>query len=219
MATILITGAQSGLGLALAKVYTQRGDNVIALCRQKSPELEETGAEMFDGIDIRDDTDVSGAAKKIGQRSVDVLINNAGILIDDDIDSLQLFSVREQFEVNALGPLKIALAFRKFLRKGSFLINVSSRMGSIGDNGSGRDYGYRMSKAAQNMLTCTLARDLLREGVIVIAIHPGIVATKMTGHSGALPDEVANDIKNVVDKLTISDSGKFLDRYGAEIPW
>ena len=219
MATILITGAQSGLGLALAKVYTQRGDNVIALCRQKSPELEETGAEMFDGIDIRDDTDVSVAAKQIGQRSVDVLINNAGILIDDDIDSLQLFSIREQFEVNALGPLKIALAFRECLRRGSFLINVSSRMGSIGDNGSGKDYGYRMSKAAQNMLTSNLARDLLRDGVTVIAIHPGIVATKMTGHSGARPDEVADDMKNVIDKLTISDSGKFLDRYGAEIPW
>ena len=219
MATILITGAQSGLGLALAKVYTQRGDNVIALCRQKSPELEETGAEMFDGIDIRDDTDVSVAAKHIGQRSVDVLINNAGILIDDDIDSLQLFNIREQFEVNALGPLKIALAFRECLRRGSFLINVSSRMGSIGDNGSGRDYGYRMSKAAQNMLTSNLARDLLRDGVAVIAIHPGIIATKMTGHSGARPDEVADDMKNVIDKLTISDSGKFLDRYGAEIPW
>ena len=92
-------------------------------------------------------------------------------------------------------------------------------MGSIGDNGSCRDYGYRMSKAAQNMLTSNLARDLLRDGVAVIAIHPGIVATKMTDHSGALPDEVANDMKNVVDKLTISDSGKFLDRYGAEIPW
>ena len=92
-------------------------------------------------------------------------------------------------------------------------------MGSIGDNGSGKDYGYRMSKAAQNMLTSNLARDLLRDGVTVIAIHPGIVATKMTGHSGARPDEVADDMKNVIDKLTISDSGKFLDRYGAEIPW
>ena len=219
MATILITGAQSGLGLALAKVYTQRGDNVIALCRQKSPELEETGTEMFEGVDIRDDTDVSGAAKKIGQRSVDVLINNAGILIDDDIGSLQLINIREQFEVNALGPLKIVLAFRECLRRGSFLINVSSRMGSIGDNRSGRDYGYRMSKAAQNMLTSNLARDLMRDGVTVIAIHPGIVATKMTGHSGARPDEVADDMKNVIDKLSINDSGRFLDRYGAEIPW
>ncbi|MEE2661967.1 MAG: SDR family oxidoreductase [Pseudomonadota bacterium] len=219
MATILITGAQSGLGLALAKVYTQRGDKVIALCLQKSPELEEARTEMFDGIDIRDDADVSVAAKQIGQRSVDVLINNAGILIDDDIGSLQLVNLREQFEVNALGPLKIALAFRECLRKGSFLINVSSRMGSIADNRSGGDYGYRMSKAAQNMLTSNLARDLLRDGVTVVAIHPGIVATKMTGHSGALPNEVADDMKNVIGKLTISDSGKFLDRYGAEIPW
>ncbi len=219
MATIVITGAQSGLGLALANVYTECGNKVIAICRQKSPEIEDIGAEIIDGIDIRNDKDVSGAAKQLGERTIDVLINNAGILVDDDIDNLELKRIREQIEVNTLGPLKFALAFRKFFRRGSTLINVSSRMGSIGDNGSGGDYGYRMSKAAQNMLTSNLARDLLREGVTAIAIHPGIVATKMTGHNGTEPDEVANDMKNVIDKLTISDSGKFLDRYAVEIPW
>ena len=108
---------------------------------------------------------------------LDLLINNAGIMFEDDIDRIDIDAVRLQFEVNTLGPLNVVLALRNRLRAGSRIINISSRLGSIGDNGSGNDYGYRISKAAQNMLTSNLALELGNEGVYVAAIHPGIVAT------------------------------------------
>jgi len=99
------------------------------------------------------------------------------------------------------------------------MINISSRLGSIGDNSSGDDYGYRMSKAAQNMLTSNLAIELGKKGVCVAALHPGIVATGMTGGKGTPADEVARDLKKTIDGLDDDRSGKFLDRFGEEILW
>ena len=155
----------------------------------------------------------------MGDAPIDVLINNAGIMIEDDIDRLDIAAARLQFEVNALGPLNVALAFRRRFHIGSRVINISSRLGSISDNKSGDDYGYRMSKAAQNMLTSNLAIELSKEGICVAAMHPGIVATKMTGNQGTPADEVAGDLKRTIGGLDMARSGSFLDRFGEEIPW
>ena len=219
MAHVLITGGESGLGLALTRAYTDAGDSVAVLCRESSAELDALAPDIHTGVDVTNAAAAYRAAAEMGDTAIDVLINNAGIIIEDDIDRIDIAAVRLQFEVNALGPLSVALAFRKRLRRGSKVVNISSRLGAIGDNGSGDDYGYRMSKAAQNMLTANLAIDLGKEDVLVAALHPGIVATGMTGGQGSPADEVARDLKAVIDGMDASRSGRFLDRTGAEIPW
>jgi NAD(P)-dependent dehydrogenase (short-subunit alcohol dehydrogenase family) len=219
MSRILITGAETGLGLALTRAFVDAGDSVAVLCRESSPELDALAPEIHQGVDVTNAAAIYRAAAEMGDTGIDVLINNAGIMIEDDIDRIDIAAVRLQFEVNALAPLSIALAFRRRLRRGSKVINISSRLGSVGDNTSGDDYGYRMSKAAQNMLTANLAIELGKEDVIVTALHPGIVATGMTAGKGTSADEVAQNLKSVIGGLTADQSGHFLDRNGAPIPW
>ena len=219
MTHTLITGAESGLGLAMTRVFIDAGSTVAALCRESSPALDALAPDIHEGVDVTNAATVYRAAAEMGDKTIDVLINNAGIMIEDHIDRIDIAAVRGQFEVNALGPLSMALAFRKRFRRGSRMVNISSRLGSMEDNDSGEDYGYRMSKAAQNMLTSNLSIDLAKEDVIVVALHPGIVATGMTGGKGTPTDEVARDLKAVIDTLDASQSGQFLDRFGAQIPW
>jgi len=219
MTYTLITGAESGLGLALTRVFIDAGSTVAALCRESSPALDALAPDIHEGVDVTNAAAVYRAAVEMGDKTIDVLINNAGIMIEDHIDRIDIAAVRGQFEVNALGPLSMALAFRKRFRRGSRMVNISSRLGSMEDNDSGEDYGYRMSKAAQNMLTSNLSIDLAKEDVIVVALHPGIVATGMTGGKGTPTDEVARDLKAVIDTLDASQSGQFLDRFGSQIPW
>jgi NAD(P)-dependent dehydrogenase (short-subunit alcohol dehydrogenase family) len=219
LARVVITGGETGLGLSLVRAYTDAGDRVSVLCRASTPELDALGPEIHPGIDITNAAAVYRAAAEMGDVPIDILINNAGIMIDDDIESLDVGSVRLQFEVNALGPLNIALAFRKRLRRNSKLVNISSRLGSVGDNESGGDFGYRMSKAAQNMLTSNLAIDLGEEGIVVVAAHPGIVASNMTGGKGTPSNEVARDLRATIEQLTADATGRFIDRFGKELPW
>jgi NAD(P)-dependent dehydrogenase (short-subunit alcohol dehydrogenase family) len=219
MTHTLITGAESGLGLAMTRVFIDAGSTVAALCRESSPALDALAPDIHEGVDVTNAATVYRAAAEMGDKTIDVLINNAGIMIEDHIDRIDIAAVRGQFEVNALGPLSMALAFRKRFRRGSRMVNISSRLGSMEDNDSGEDYGYRMSKAAQNMLTSNLSIDLAKEDVIVVALHPGIVATGMTGGKGTPTDEVARDLKAVIDTLDASQSGQFLDRFGSQIPW
>ena len=220
MPRVLITGAERGLGLALARAFTDGGWSVAALCREISPEIEALAPEfLFDGIDVSNAAHVRRAAAEMGDASLDALINNAGIMIEDDIDGIDIAAVRRQFEVNALGPLNVVLAFRGRLTRGAKVVQITSRLGSIGDNESGGDYGYRMSKAAQNMLTANLAHDLGSDGIVAVAVHPGIVATAMTEGRGTAADEVARDIFALTGRLGTGDAGRFLDRHGAAIPW
>ena len=219
MATVLITGGERGLGLALARACTDAGHAVAVLCRETGPALDALAPEILSGADVANVASLHRAAAAWGDRGIDILINNAGIMIEDDLERLDIGAVRRQFEVNALGPLNVALAFRKRLRRGGRLANISSLLGSIGDNGSGGDYGYRMSKAAQNMLTANLAIDLAEDGVIVAALHPGIVATGMTGGAGDPADAVARDLLAAIASLTPEMSGGFYDRNGDALPW
>lgn len=219
MARVLITGAETGLGLALTRAFIEAGDSVAVLCRETSAELDALAPEIHQGVDVTNAAAVYLAAAEMGDTAIDVLINNAGIMIEDDIDRIDIAAVRLQFEVNALAPLSVALAFRRRLRKGSKLINISSRLGSIGDNESGDDYGYRMSKAAQNMLTSNLATELGKEDIIVAALHPGIVATGMTNGKGTPANEAAGKLKSVIDGLDGDMSGGFYNGAGDRLPW
>jgi NAD(P)-dependent dehydrogenase (short-subunit alcohol dehydrogenase family) len=220
MATTLITGANRGIGLELAKQYLDRGDHVIAACRSASADLGSTGAEVVSGVDVTTADGVESLRKAVGDRAIDVLINNAGLLTSESLDDLDFDRIRRQFEVNTLGPLRVAAALRPSLRSGSKLAVITSRMGSIADNTSGGRYGYRISKAAVNMAYVSLAQDLKGDGVAVAILHPGFVRTDMTGHQGLIdPPESAAGLIARLDELTMDTTGTFWHTSGEVLPW
>ena len=172
------------------------------------------------GIDVKSDRAVTELAGRLGRARLDVLVLNAGILRDDELDSLDFDSVREQIEVNALGPLRVVHALRKNLGSGAKIALITSRMGSIGDNTSGGSYGYRMSKAALNAAGVSLAHDLRADGIAVAILHPGYVRTDMTAGAGNVePDEAATMLIKRIDELTIKTSGTFWHANGQILPW
>ncbi len=186
MVRAVVTGANRGIGLELVRALKSRGDEVIALCRETSPELAKTGAEIVAGIDVASDGCIPKIAAALSKRSVDLLINNAGVLSSEGLDALDFDAVRRQFEVNTLGPLRVTKALLPNLAKGAKIGIVTSRMGSIADNGSGGYYGYRISKAGVNAAGVSLARDLSGRGISVVLLHPGYVKTGMTGNRGTI---------------------------------
>lgn len=220
MATVLVTGANRGIGLAFARHYAGRGDHVIAACRQSSPALDALGVRVQPGLDVTSDEDVANLAARLRDVRIDVLVLNAGILREDDLDSLDLGDVRAQLEVNALGPLRVAHALRGNLTRGAKIALLTSRMGSIADNSSGGYYGYRMSKAALNAAGVSLARDLAPLGIAVAILHPGFVRTEMTGGAGNLtPDESARLLVERIDALDEKTTGTFWHAAGEVLPW
>jgi NAD(P)-dependent dehydrogenase (short-subunit alcohol dehydrogenase family) len=217
MKTWAITGANRGIGLELTRALVARGDTVLGICRKSSPELAKTGARVIDGVDVARDPEA--VADKIGNVAIDVLVNNAGILEADALDSFDVDALRRQLEVNTLAPLRLTRALLPRIGKGGKVAVVTSRMGSIADNGSGGYYGYRMSKAAVNAAFVSLARDLAPRGIAVAILHPGMVATEMTGQHGIPPEASAKGLIARIDELDASRSGKFFHQNGEELPW
>jgi NAD(P)-dependent dehydrogenase (short-subunit alcohol dehydrogenase family) len=216
----VITGANRGIGLELTRQFKQRGDDVVACCRKASKELAKLDVDLVEGVDMTDDTAVGRLVSSLRGRTVDVLVNCAGILSDETLADLDFDRMRNQFEVNSLGPLRVTAAMRGNLGKGSKVAIITSRMGSIEDNTSGGRYGYRMSKAAVNMAGRSLAHDLKDDGVLVAILHPGFVRTDMTGHQGLIdPPESAAGIIARVDELTLENTGTFWHANGEVIPW
>ena len=220
MSTICITGANRGIGLELARQFKQRGDDVVAACRESSDELAKLDVEVIEGVDVTEDGSVGELAKALGDRTVDVLVNCAGILSDESLSDLDFDRMRRQFEVNSLGPLRVTAALRGNFGKGSKVAIITSRMGSIADNTSGGRYGYRMSKTAVNMAGRSLAQDLREAGVAVVILHPGFVRTEMTGGQGLIdPPESAAGLIARIDELNLETSGSFRHTNGEELPW
>jgi NAD(P)-dependent dehydrogenase (short-subunit alcohol dehydrogenase family) len=224
MAFVLVTGAARGIGLALVQAHLARGDQVLATCRAPSPELAASGAEVLDGVELTEAAGVTRIMEAIGARAVDRAILSAGILRAESLDHLPAEdaaeSVREQFEVNALAPLRLAAALRGRLARGARIGVVTSRMGSIGDNGSGGYYGYRMSKAALNAGARSLAIDLAAQEAMVFVLHPGFVRTAMTGGRGdATPAQSAAGLIERMDTLGAESSGTFWHANGSPLPW
>ena len=219
MATILITGCNRGIGLEHAKQYSARGDRVIGVCRTASYELRAVGAELIEGIDVASGDSVALLAERLGDTTIDVLINNAGILRRDSFGSIDYEQMIEQYSVNTLGPLRVTEALAGNLDEGSKVAIVTSRVGSIDDNGSGGNYGYRMSKAAVNMAGKNLAIELADRGIAVMLLHPGLVATEMTGGVGIDAEESVAGLINRIDNLTLENSGSFWHAEGYELPW
>lgn len=182
---ILITGSNRGIGLELTKQFLSQGDQVFALCRKSSSELIHLKpTRIFEGMDVLNSNSIRDLPSKLLDTKIDILINNAGILIPDNLQSLDEENVFTQFLVNALGPLKVVKVLLSSLKKNAKLIFLTSRMGSIADNNSGSYYGYRASKAALNAIAVSLAKDLSPRGISVGIFHPGMVATRMSGGQG-----------------------------------
>ncbi|PNW72263.1 hypothetical protein CHLRE_16g675450v5 [Chlamydomonas reinhardtii] len=236
----VVTGANRGIGLALCRKLKSNGYQVIGACRKKSPELESLGVKIVEGVDVGVDGGCAPLSKV--ESRVDLLVCNAGILREDSLEDIDMAVLREQFEVNSLGPLRTYLALQDKLADNAKVCIVTSRMGSIEDNGSGGDrtrggaitqtrpdtlasYGYRMSKAAVNMAGKTLSVDLKKKGIAVGILHPGFVATDMTakyhGMEGVISAEesAADLVKIIEEKLHMDTTGTFWHRNGSVLPW
>ncbi|HJN76809.1 MAG TPA: SDR family oxidoreductase [Myxococcota bacterium] len=214
---VVITGANRGIGLELARLSLARGDEVVSACRVD----EGTGVgEVVEGVDVTTEEGVSALESALGESAIDLLINNAGLLHRVGLGELDWESIRRQMEVNAYGPLRVTQRLLPRLRRGSKVAIVTSRMGSIADNTSGSHYGYRMSKAAVNMAGASLSRDLAPRGIAVCLLHPGYVTTRMTGfHGNWGAEDAARGLLDRIDELTLATSGGFWHAEGQRLPW
>lgn len=223
MSTVLIVGANRGIGLALAQQHAARGERVLAACRETSPELDATGARVLADVDVRSDASVAALASALAGERLDRVLLVAGILSREglvELDDAGFERIRTQLEVNAIGPLRLLHALRPLLADGARVGILTSRMGSMEDNTSGGYYGYRMSKAAVNAAGRSLAMDLRGQGVTVLLLHPGYVRTDMTGGSGDVSaDESAAGLIARMDEATQEDTGTFVHANGTRLPW
>jgi NAD(P)-dependent dehydrogenase (short-subunit alcohol dehydrogenase family) len=231
----LVTGANRGIGLELCRQLHARGDEVLAACRTPSSELASLGVTVLSGIDVTSREAPGALLRATEGKSLDALVHNAGVfasrtvdlrrhdagkVVADALDTVDEATIRKEFEVNALAPLLLTKALLPRLRSGSKIALVSSRAGSIGDNGSGGLYGYRMSKAALNMAGMSLARDLAPKGILVAILHPGFIRTDLTGGAGNDdPPVAAKGLLARIDELSPATSGKFFHANGQELPW
>jgi NAD(P)-dependent dehydrogenase (short-subunit alcohol dehydrogenase family) len=220
MGVSVVTGANRGIGLALVKLLRSRGDSVVAVCRQTSPALEALGARVASGIDVANAQAGPDLADRLAGDEIELLIHNAGIGRFGSLETTTPEDVAAQLQVNAAAPLFLTRALLPRLRPGAKVALVSSRMGSIADNGSGGYYGYRMSKAALNAAGVSLAHDLRPKGIAVVILHPDAVRTEMTGGQGAIDtDESAAGLLQRIDELDVGTTGRFLHADGTALPW
>lgn len=227
--TWLVTGASRGIGLALVNELLIRGCNVIAACRNPEGErdfweIKRDYKDRFDSLklDVTDPSSIQAAAKSLDGRTIDVLVNNAGVLKDAEKNfrDLDPSAIRQSFEVNTIGPMMVTRNFLPNLMESSNpkVVNITSLMGSIADNKSGGYYAYRMSKTALNMFSVCLAREYPK--MTVLTVHPGWVKTAMGGPNAPTEtSESATGIIDVVDNASLKDSGRYVDYRGRTLPW
>lgn len=226
---VIVTGANRGIGLELVRQLGARGDDVVAGVRDpsKATELATLARVRVHPLDVSDAASVRGFAEAAGAEPIDIVFNVAGITggasgLAQLAQDLSLAEVARTIDVNALGALRVTLALLPAVRSGGAkkLVHVTSGMGSIADNTSGGSYGYRMSKAALNMMSRSLAVDLRSEGITSVVINPGWVQTDMGGRSAPTPvaDSVAGILRQI-DRATLADSGEFLNWKGDRYAW
>ncbi len=220
MGIAVVTGANRGIGLDLARQLKARGASVVAVCRRRSTELDALGVRVESAIDVTEPGAWSRLSERLARDDIDLLIQNAGMLHGDSLEDVDLDKVRAQFELNAMAPLFLTRALASRLHAGSKIALITSRMGSIGDNSSGGYYGYRMSKAALNAAGVSLAHDLKPRGIAVVILHPGSVRTEMTrGHGMIETDESVRGLLQRIDELRLETTGRFLHQNGEVLPW
>lgn len=238
MQRVVITGAGRGIGLELARQYAERGDRVLAGCRdiERAPGLralvdQRPKTVTVLPLEVTDAASLGAAVRQARQHveGLDILVNNAAINPGDatveGLDGQQLLDearTLEVFRTNVVAPVRVAQAFASLLARGAStrVVNISSGAGSLAQATEPDDYAYGASKAALNMMTRKLAWNVRDQGITVIMIDPGWVKTDMGGPDAHLePAESARGLLQVVDKLTPDDTGRFLRHDGSELPW
>ncbi len=224
MKTVIVIGADRGIAAALVDVYRERGCDAIAVCLGDGAAWEDTNVRVIGQIDVTRTQAVEKLAAEVGATPIDVLVHVAGVGALDTWGQFDFDAMLKHYDLNALGPLRVVSALAENLTQGSRVGIVTSRMGSIGDNGSGRMYSYRMSKAAANMLGVNLHHQLAPKGVHVMLLHPGTVATQMTkGARGwdafTKPAESAAGLADQLDTLGPDSPIEFRHADGTLLPW
>ncbi len=224
MATAVVIGADRGIGAALVEVYRDRGDQAIAVCLEDGVPGSRSGVRVISGIDVTEDPSVAKLAAALDGTRIDTLVHVAGVGALDRFGRFDFVRMLEHYNLNALGPLRAVSALAENLGRGSKVGIVTSRMGSIGDNASGRMYSYRMSKAAANMLGVNLYHELRPRGVCVMLLHPGTVATEMTQGAAnwdqmTKPAEAAAGLAAQLDALGPDTPVEFRHADGTLLPW
>jgi 2-glutathionyl-2-methylbut-3-en-1-ol dehydrogenase len=226
MSTVLVIGADRGIAHSISLQLHERGDTVIAACMVGNEALAAAGVDVHGGVDVTSQQSIDDFAAALTAQGVklDVLFHVAGVLGLDELGSIDYDEVRRQFEINTIGPLRTVEALRGLLHDGSKVGIVTSRVGSLSDNGSGGMYAYRISKAAANMAGLNLHHDLSKLGISVLMLHPGMVATDLTKdfpgeHSYITPEQAAAGLISDLDQLTPEHSGRFQHSDGTFLPW
>ena len=228
MSTVLITGANRGLGYEFVKQYSENGFEVLACCRNKNnakelKELAETSNKIkVYELDVGNVKEIKNLSQQLQNEKIDVLINNAGIYRSSTVGNINYDEWIESFKVNTIAPYQIVENFLNQIQNSDLkkVVSITSKMGSIDDNNSGGSYIYRSSKTALNSMMRSLTHDLKNQGIATLTLHPGWVRTDMGGPGGWIDsfESVQGMIKQI-DKLTIDDSGKYLDYAGKSINW
>lgn len=224
MACVLITGADRGIGAALAHAYQRRGDRAIAACLGDGLTLAAAGIEVAAHVDVTSMPTLEALRKHLDGTRIDILISNAGAFHPDSFDRLDYSAMQRLYDINALGPLRVAAALTPLMGEGGKLGILTSRVGSLADNATGGMYGYRMSKSAANQLGLNLHHELKPRGIAVMLLHPGQVATDMTRELAALgdfitPDESAAGLVRQLDALNAATPPEFRHANGMLLPW
>jgi NAD(P)-dependent dehydrogenase (short-subunit alcohol dehydrogenase family) len=226
--SVLITGTNRGIGLEFARQYAEAGWRVHACCRdpEAATQLNALNGPDFSAhrLDVADPAGITALAQELRGQAIDLLLNNAGTYgpAATGFGRLQCEPWLDTFRINSIAPLLMAQAFLDHLEagRGRTIATLTSKMGSLDDNGSGGSYVYRSSKAALNAALKSLALDLAPRRFKVLILHPGWVRTDMGGPRGEIAaDESARRLRALIAGATASDSGRFVDIDGSTIPW
>ncbi len=231
MSSILITGANRGIGLEFTAQYAAAGWRVLAACRDPSEtgdlrRIAEAagGAVSLHRLEVTDPQSIRRLADELSSQPVDLLLNNAGVAGREAANFGQTPAKPwlDTLAVNVVAPMHMAEAFLPHVQRSErrIIATISSRMGSVGENDQGGSYAYRSSKAAVNAVAKNLSVEMKNKGITVVVLHPGWVRTDMGGPEAPVsPEESVTGLKGVLDKVTLADTGKFLNYDGTEIPW
>jgi NAD(P)-dependent dehydrogenase (short-subunit alcohol dehydrogenase family) len=232
MKTLLITGANRGIGLEFCNQYAADGWRILACCRDpgKADALNKLAVRYPDfiklyALDVTNHAQIEQLARTLSDETIDLLINDAGVYPASDKGGFGHTDYAEwmsAFTINTMAPLKMVEAFVNQIEcsKLKLIVTITSQMGSIDDNGSGGSYLYRSSKAAANMVVKSLAVDLKDNGITSVAFNPGWVKTDMGGPNAMISvEQSVADMRKVIAGLTLSDTGKFIGNDGLVIPW
>jgi NAD(P)-dependent dehydrogenase (short-subunit alcohol dehydrogenase family) len=225
--TTVVVGADTGIGEALALAVNARGHAVVAACLHEAPTLKAAGVEVLPGIDVTSDDAVARLGRRLATASVELLIHVAGIVRESPFGALDFAAMQDEYAVNALGFLRVAQAVAPRMGPGGKIGVLTSRVGSLDDNGSGGMYGYRMSKAAANMAALNQAHEQAPRQIAVLCLHPGTVRTQLTAalldrRTAGLavePEVAAAGLLARLDELTLDTTGTFRHANGEALPW